>query len=100
MKNWGKWFFFVILLFAPYHRGVADVVPFFTPSTDCEDRLVVFLSSAHTNIDIAIYALNNKKITDALLAVDRKKIRLRILADKLQASHKNSSVKRLHGAGG
>lgn len=92
-------FFFVLLCFAPYHRGAADVVPFFSPSTDCENRLVAMVASARASVDVAAYALNNEKITNALLAVDRNKIHLRILADKLQASGKNSRVKQLHNAG-
>ncbi|MGI9462256.1 MAG: phospholipase D-like domain-containing protein [Alphaproteobacteria bacterium] len=77
-------------------RAVAEVKPFFTPSKNCEDNLVAFLQSAEKTIDIAIYAITNKKITDAIKTINRKKIRLRILADKLQASHKSSRVMELY----
>ncbi len=89
----------VVLSLSVQHNSWAEVKPYFSPSLECENHVVAFLQSATKTVDIAIYSLNNKNITAAIRNIDRKKIRLRILADKLQASQKSSTVTQLHEEG-
>ncbi len=89
----------VVFLISAQHNSWAETKPYFSPSTECETHVVEFLQSATKTVDIAIYSLNNRNITAAIRNIDRKKIRLRILADKLQASQKSSTVTQLHDDG-
>lgn len=81
--------------------GQAEFLPQFSPGKQksCESGIVEWLDQAKTSVDIAIYAINNKAITSAILRVKERKIKLRIIADKLQAGAKNSMVLELYQRG-
>ena len=64
----------------------------FTPSLECENMIVEQINKAQTSIDVAVYAINNPHIVNALLNARKRQVKIRILTDKLQASNKYSLV--------
>jgi phosphatidylserine/phosphatidylglycerophosphate/cardiolipin synthase-like enzyme len=65
---------------------------YFSPSTDCEDRIVKGIESAAKEIVVAVYSINNRKIISALKAAKTRGVALRILTDFTQATQKSSGV--------
>ncbi|MFM8314746.1 MAG: phospholipase D-like domain-containing protein [Deltaproteobacteria bacterium] len=82
---------FTVLFFAISERGIAVEV-YFSPSPDCENRIVKALSETQKEVKIAIYSLNNRKIVEALRQTKKRGISIQILTDATQASQKSSLV--------
>ncbi|MGK5089867.1 phospholipase D-like domain-containing protein [Bdellovibrionota bacterium FG-2] len=82
-----------VLVAAP----VADEVCF-APDDPCDIKLVKFIQSAKTSLDIAIFDLNLDKLVHEIL-VQTKKIQVRILVDRRQAKSDHSLVPLLVKAG-
>jgi len=78
---------------------VAKVDIKFTPSNDCEDLIVRYIEDAQKSIDIAVYSISNEKIVMALKRAHNRRVQLRILTDKLQASGRSSKVIELYRYG-
>ncbi len=70
---------------------------FFTPGTECEDRIIAEINRA-TTIDIAVYSITNPKIADAIIAAHRRGARVRIVTDRTMAGHKSSMIDELAAA--
>lgn len=77
----------------------SEVKTAFTPSEDCEKTIVDLIDQSTKNIDIAVYAINNKQIVKALIRANKRNVELRILTDRTQASNKGSKVKKMHEEG-
>ena len=75
-----------------------SIEAFFTPGTECEDRIIAELGRA-TTIDIAVYSITNPKIADAIIAAHRRGARVRIVTDRTMAGHKSSMIDELVAAG-
>lgn len=71
----------------------------FSPSLDCEQKLVKLIDESQDYIDVAVYAINNTPIMQALKNAHKRKVNIRILTDKLQASGKSSGVRDLYDFG-
>ena len=71
---------------------------YFTPGTQCEDRIVENINKAQT-IDIAVYSITNKKITSALLSAKKRGARIRVVTDRTMAGNKYSKDEVLLKAG-
>ena len=71
---------------------------FFTPGTECEDRIIAEINRA-TTIDIAVYSITNPKIANAIIATHRRGARVRIVTDRTMAGHKSSMIDELVAAG-
>ena len=78
---------------APVH-----IESYFTPSTECEDRIIAELGRAD-KIDIAVYSITNPKIADAIIATHRRGARVRIVTDRTMTGHKSSMIDELVAAG-
>ncbi len=72
---------------------------FFTPSDDCENAIEEDISKSFSSIDVAVYALNNSKLTEALKAARKRGVKVRILTDSLQAAGKSSSALEMNQSG-
>lgn len=77
----------------------AEVEIAFTPSKDCEHKIVDLINKSEKNIDVAVYSINNDKIVDALKKAKFRNVTIRILTDRLQASGKYSKVIELRTSG-
>ena len=78
---------------APVH-----IESYFTPGTECEDRIIAELARAKT-VDIAVYSITNPKIANAIIAAHRRGARVRIVTDRTMAGHKSSMIDELVAAG-
>ena len=86
-------FFRMIFIFILYPTDIfAEVKPYFTPSLQCENGIIKLINKAENTIDVAVYALSNRNIVDALKEAKNRGIKVRILTDRLQASGKSSRV--------
>ena len=77
----------------------AEVEIAFTPSDECENKIVNLINNSENSIDVAVYSINNTDIVEAIKLAHDRKIKLRILTDKLQASGKYSKVMELYKYG-
>ena len=59
----------------------------------CEKNVVEMLNLATNKIDLAIYALNNKNITNAIIDAKKRGIIIRIVYDKYQSLSSGSLLK-------
>ena len=82
----------------PPASAPARIEAYFTPGTECEDRIIAELGRA-TTIDIAVYSITNPKIADAIIAAHRRGARVRIVTDRAMAGHKSSMIDELVAAG-
>lgn len=88
-----------MVLAAMCSAALAKIEIKFTPSRECENKIVRLIDGAKSTIDVAVYSINNKQIIDALLRADMRGVKIRILTDRLQAAGKASKVKYLHNQG-
>lgn len=72
---------------------------FFSPGPDCENQIVQSINSAEKEIVAAVYSLNNVQIVDALKKAHKRKVSVRVLTDRVQASNKYSGVVELYESG-
>lgn len=87
-----KTLFGLVLLFPSLAQ--AKVEAFFTPSLDCENKIIELIDTSE-KIDIVVYAINNKQIVEALKRAKDRDAEIKILTDRLQASNKSSAVHEL-----
>ena len=92
-------FFVVIFLFISSIPAFAGMTAFFTPSQKCENSIVQRINKTEKSIDVAVYAINNKDIVDAIKKAYDRGVKIRILTDRLQAGNKNSKVRELYDYG-
>ena len=78
--------------------ALAHIEAYFTPGTECEDRIIAELGRAD-KIDIAVYSITNPKIANAIIAAHRRGARVRIVTDRTMARHKSSMIDELAAAG-
>lgn len=82
----------------PPPSAPVSIGAFFTPGTECEDRIIAELGRA-TAIDIAVYSITNPKIANAIIAAHRRGARVRIVTDRTMTGHKSSMIDELVAAG-
>jgi phosphatidylserine/phosphatidylglycerophosphate/cardiolipin synthase-like enzyme len=68
----------------------------FSPEQACDEKLIAFLKSAHTSIDIAIFDLTHPGIAQALIE-KAKTVKVRVVADNRQAKGPLSQVSKFIG---
>ncbi len=71
----------------------------FTPSQECEQKIGALIENSQETIDVVIYSLNNQYLVAQLKRAHDRGVKVRILADKLQASGKYSKVTELKDYG-
>ncbi len=80
----------------PVHltNAPADGETCFSPIEQCDQKLISLIDSAQESLDIAIYDINLDELVHRILA-QSKKIRVRIIVDKMQAKGSHSLVNTL-----
>lgn len=91
-------FFIAVLASISYAHNSSISEVYFTPSSDCEDRIIYFIEKSQ-KIDIAVYSISNEKIFRVLQRAYGQGKKIRILTDKLQASGRYSKVVGLYENG-
>jgi len=72
----------------PYLINVEkDISVFFSPNNNLEIVLINFLETATESIDVAIYDITNKNISDALILAHKNGISVRVYCDKGVQNH-------------
>ncbi len=72
---------------------------YFTPGPDCENNIILELNRASDSVDIAVYAITNRRIVDAVLDAHRRGVVVRVITDRTQFGGKKSLVTQLRNAG-
>lgn len=81
---------FIFVLFFTSSLFATEV--YFSPSTECENRIVKAIGDSKAEIIAAVYSINNKKIVDALVDAKKRGVNVRVLTDRVQASQRSSKV--------
>jgi len=71
-----------------------DLETCFSPEEPCDQKLIQFIASARSSLDVAIYDLTHEEIADQLIAAS-KRITVRIIVDQKQSKERNSLVRNL-----
>ena len=90
---------FALVLFLAGYVQADELKVFFSPSSKCENSIVKLINKSEKQIDVAVYAINNDNIVDALKKAHDRGVKIRILTDRLQASNKSSKVRELYNYG-
>lgn len=79
-------------------EGAKDPETCFSPDESCDTKLVSFVSGAKQSIDMAIYDINLDQLVHHL-AVQSKKLKVRVVVDRRQSKGRHSLVSTLIKAG-
>ena len=79
-------------------EGAKDPETCFSPDEGCDAKLVNFVSGAKKSIDMAIYDINLDQLVHHL-AVQSKKLKVRVVVDRRQSKGSHSLVSTLIKAG-
>lgn len=89
--------FWAVFFFVPQAFALNELAQ----GTACEKRIVALIDGAEKYIDAAVYSINRKSIVNALIAAQKRGVKIRLLTDRSQlASIKDmNDVERLMIAG-
>lgn len=91
--------FWIIISLLFCSNAFAGTRVFFSPSNQCENKIIKLINESEESIDAAIYSINNVDIVEALKKAHKRGVKIRILTDRLQASNKSSKVRELYDSG-
>ena len=72
---------------------------YFCPADHCEDRALHEIGAARSTLDIAMYSFTSRELFSGLEEAGRRGVRVRVVADYLQAASPSSVVPWLDGNG-
>lgn len=72
---------------------------YFSPSPDCEKRIIGAIDDSKTEVIAAVYSINNVAISEALTRAKKCGVAIRLLTDYTQATQKSSQALALQKAG-
>jgi phosphatidylserine/phosphatidylglycerophosphate/cardiolipin synthase-like enzyme len=78
-------------------EGVARVC--FSPGPECLRAIKAELDRAKSKVEICVFTITDDRVTDAILAAHRRKVKVRIATDDEKAYDRGSDVERLAGEG-
>ncbi len=79
------------------HDSSEKGVVYFSPNKNNEAVVVKFISDSKVSLDVAIYSITNKSISDAIKLAKKRFVKSRVLCDKQQVSVKTSKCKDVGG---
>ena len=91
VKNGADVIKLVMVLFALAVSACDRTRVYFTPGPDCENNIIGAIGRAKT-IDIAVYAITNENIGNAIIAAHNRGANIRIITDRVQAANGASLV--------
>jgi len=91
-------FYFVWLLLMGF-TAYAKTEVYFSPSKDCEERIVNAIKASKKEVVAAVYSINNPRIVNALIDAKKRGLKVQVLTDRVQASQKSSGVLLLKASG-
>ena len=81
--------FLLFLSFPPFSLRAESLV---LKETECEAKLAELIDGSTDYIDVSVYAINNLKLVNALIAAHQRGVKVRILTDRLQAAGQSSRI--------
>ncbi|MDA7978656.1 MAG: phospholipase D-like domain-containing protein [Pirellulales bacterium] len=72
---------------------------YFSPEDECPGRIAGLMQSAQKTVDICVFTITDNRIADAIVAAQRRGIRVRIMTDDGKAGDIGSDVHDLRDAG-
>jgi phosphatidylserine/phosphatidylglycerophosphate/cardiolipin synthase-like enzyme len=83
-----------IVPFLALSLRVFSIAPevYFSPSSDCENRLTKAIQESQKEVQAAVYSINNRKIVEALKDAKKRGVKVRVLTDHIQATQRSSRV--------
>jgi len=91
--------FYTLWLVLMSLTAYAKTEVYFSPSKDCENRIVQAINDSKKEVVAAVYSINNPNIVAALINAKKRGVKVQVLTDRVQASQKNSGVLILKTAG-
>lgn len=83
-------------LFAAFHfSAFAGTDIYFSPRGGCQNAVISEIGKARESIDIAMYYLTSREISQEILRAKDRKVRIRIVLDKSQETQKYSKSRYL-----
>ncbi len=80
------------------HRGeVAEAL--FEPRQNCAGRLRSLIDQCRSSLDICVFTLTDDRLTRAVLAAHRRRVKVRIITDDEKSLDRGSDILRLRDAG-
>lgn len=76
------------------HFAAAETEVYFTPSLECENRIIGEIERSK-KMEIAVYAVSNERIAEALIKAHEGGSAIRIVTDGLQARGRGSKIRKL-----
>lgn len=71
----------------------------FSPGPDCRARIIELLHRSRNQVDICVFTVTDNQVCDAIQALHRRGIPLRIITDNHKSSDYGSDIDRLAGMG-
>lgn len=71
----------------------------FSPGDACVAAIQRFIAQAARQLDVCVFTVADDRLTDALLAAQRRGVRVRLLTDDDKLHDRGSDVRQLHTAG-
>jgi phosphatidylserine/phosphatidylglycerophosphate/cardiolipin synthase-like enzyme len=77
---------FAVCFFFVANLAAAGPTVLFSPEGGCEAAVVKLITETKSQLDIAVYSINNEAIVNALVDAKKRGVKLRILTDHVQAA--------------
>lgn len=71
----------------------------FSPGDDCRRKLLDLCVSARASLDISVFTISDNRLTDAIIAVHKRGIAVRIITDDQKMEDAGSDIEQLMRAG-
>ena len=82
----------------PQH-GALQQTAFFSPGSECLEAIQMRLRNTKSSADICVFTLSDDRISDEVVAVHRRGVRVRVITDNKKEFDRGSDVGRLREAG-
>ena len=73
--------------------------PMFFPSLESEAKVVHYLNSATTTLDICVFSITYNVLGDAIIEAHKRGVKVRVISDDEQAKNPGADIERLQQAG-
>lgn len=83
----------------PPSRPSSAAEVYFSPGSDCANRLVGLLAGLQSAADLCVFTITDNRISQEILSAHRRGVRIRIVSDDWKATDRGSDIEHLERAG-
>ncbi len=76
-----------------------DAKAFFSPGTECRDRIVKAIRTTRSHMDICVFTITDNDISDHITRAHAKGRKVRIITDDMKSMDRGSDIERMIDAG-